>query len=510
MQAAPSASRRLVTCVFCDLAESTALGDRADPEILRELMLGYYEQMQGVVERHGGRLEKFIGDAVAAVWGLSKTREDDAQRAVRAAVEMAKVAENLRPDFEAVAELGFAVRIGVNSGEVMIDPEDLARAAAVLGDAMNTAARLQTAAAHGEVVVGELTRGLAGGAIATDPPLELQLKGKAGVVLGYRVRSVSPLSPDRTAGRTSRMAGRRRELQTLDEALDEVIQTGACRLVLVTGEPGIGKSRLASEFAHRSGCTMLRGRCLSYGEGIAYWPLAEIVRAAADIDPSTRPEDARSRIHALVDSDPDADRLSAVIGEITGLERAASAASEITWATHRLFRHLAGERLVVCIDDLQWSEEPLRELLLSLPRALTDVPLLVLCLARPEVIDRDTHWPRHVRVEPLESDAAGVLIQELRPDLSPELVRNIADRSGGNPLFAEELVATLARQPTSTDPSEDLAVMPDSLRGLVGARLDMLAPSARAVAACGAVEGEVFHDGAVRAMTPASQRPGVG
>lgn len=496
--------------MFCDLADSTAIGEQADPEVLRDLMLDYYEQMRGVVERHGGRVEKFIGDAVAAAWGIPTAFEDGALRAVRAALEMIEVAETLRPDFEAATEVGFALRVGVASGEMMVSPDDLTRAAAVLGDAMNTAARLQTAAGPGEVVIEELTHRLAGGSIQTEPPLRLELKGKAGAVIGYRVRAAAPPALNRGTG-TGRLAGRGQELAALDSALDDVTRTSHCRLILVTGEPGAGKSRLSAEFAGRNDCTLLRGRCLSYGEGLAYWPLAEIVRAAANIDPGMPPEDARLQIRALMAGDPDGDRVAEVIAQTVGLVREGGAAAEIAWATHRLLRRLAVQHrpLVVCIDDMQWSEQALLDLVLSLPAALPDVPLLVLCLARPEVTERHADWPAEVRLDPLAGDEAAALVRQLWPDATASVVSQVAERSGGNPLFAEELVAVLTTRAVSGEAPNDPTVMPDSLRALLGARLDMLAPEARAVAVCGAVEGEVFHEQAVHAMALPSERHGI-
>jgi class 3 adenylate cyclase/tetratricopeptide (TPR) repeat protein len=493
--------------VFCDITESTALGERADPEILRELMLDYYEQMRRVVERHGGRVEKFIGDAVAAVWGIPVTGEDDAVRAVRAALEMTVTAETLRPDFEAATELGFAVRVGVSTGEVMVSPVDLTQAAAILGDAMNTAARLQAAAGPGEVVIAQLTRRLAGAAVEAEPAMELRLKGKARPVAGHRVRAVAATTADRGA-RSGRLAGRDRELALLDAMLAGVAHGGGCRLTLVTGEAGVGKSRLTGEFALRNGCRMLRGRCLSYGEGIAFWPLAEIIRTAAGIGPETSPENARRLIRALVADDPDADRLAEVIAQIAGMESDAGTASEVTWATVSLLRHLAARegRLVICIDDMQWSQRPLLDLILSLPSELPEAPVLVVCLARPEVLERHSVWPNHLRVELLDADAPVALVEQLWPGADEGVVRGIAGRAGGNPLFAEELVAMLVTRAAGGDPAADQTSLPDSLRGLLGARLDVLPPEARRVAACGAVEGEVFHRPAVQAMADPSQR----
>ena len=509
-QRSGQASRRLVTCAFCDLADSTAIAEQADPELLRDLMLAYYEQMRAVVERHGGRVEKFLGDAVAAVWGIPTALEDGAVRAVRAALEMTEVAETLRSDFEAATEVAFALRVGVASGEAMVSPQDLTQAAAVLGDAMNTAARLQTAANPGEVMIDEVTHRLAGASIQTDPPMELELKGKAGAVIGYRVRAATATVVDRS-GRTGPLAGRDREVAAFDSALAEVTRTSSCRLLLVTGEPGVGKSRLAAEFARRNDCTMLRGRCLPYGEGIAYWPLAEIVRTAARIDPGISPDQARLRVRALMDGDPDAARAAEVIAQTVGLVREGGATAEITWATHRLLRRLAaGNRaVIVCIDDVQWSEQPLLELVLSLPAALADVPLLVLCLARPEVAERHADWPAEVRLEPLVAEDASALVRQLWPDATESVISQVAERSGGNPLFAEELVAMLATRAVSEEAVGDLAVMPDSLRALLGARLDMLLPEARSVLVCGAIEGEVFHERAIHAMALPSDRQGI-
>jgi class 3 adenylate cyclase len=260
--------RKVVTVLFCDLTGSTAIGERTDPEALRALMNRYYDAARAVLERHGGTVEKFVGDAVMAVFGIPVSHEDDALRAVRAAAEMR----------EAIAAHGLEARIGVNTGEVVVGGEG---ETLVTGDAVNVAARLEQAAASGEVLIGAETRLLVRDAVVVEAVEPLALKGKSEPVEAFRLVEVLADAAALARHPETPLVGRQRERQRLWRAYEDAVADGTCQLFTLLGPAGIGKSRLVADFLERVGesADVLRGRCLSYGEGITYWPLVEILIA---------------------------------------------------------------------------------------------------------------------------------------------------------------------------------------------------------------------------------------
>ena len=450
--AGPREVRKVVTVLFCDVTGSTSLGERTDPEALRALLASYFERMSAIVESHGGTVEKFIGDAVMAVFGVPASHEDDALRACRAAVEMR----------DAFAELGIQGRIGVNTGEVVTGTEERL----ATGDAVNVAARLEQAAEPGEVLVGEPTLALVRDAVVAEAVEPLELKGKSEPVPAYRLHDVSAL-PERSHAWP--FVGRTQELATLLEAWDRARTHARCELITVIGDAGVGKSRLVGEALDLIDAQVVRGRCLPYGEGITYWPVVEVVK----------------QLRALPSDELAAEALRSLLRES---DRPTSA-DEIAWA----FRKLLEERapLVVCFDDLQWGEETFLELVESTALVSAGAPLLLICMARPELLGRRPSWSTPLRLEPLQPDEADALIGGSLPE---EARRRIVERTGGNPLFITEMLAL------ATD-GDDLEV-PPTLRALLAARLDQLDPHERSVLERGAVEGEIFHRGAVQALAP--------
>jgi class 3 adenylate cyclase len=446
-----SAHRKVVTVLFCDVVDSTGLGESVDPEALQGLLAQYFERMKGIVESHGGSVEKFIGDAVMAVFGVPVAHEDDALRACRAAVEMR----------DALPELGVDGRIGVNTGEVLAGTEERL----ATGDAVNVAARLEQAAEPGEVLVGAETLALVGSAVDVGEEQLLELKGKGAQVVAHPLLAVRD-APERA--HASRFLGRERELQQLADAWDRALAERGCELVTVVGDPGIGKSRLVAEALARIDPRVVRGRCLSYGEGITYWPVVEVVKQL-----DTRP------------SDPDA---AGALATLLGESDASTSAEEIAWAFRKLLEEQAP--LAVVIDDLQWAEETLLDLIEHVALLSTDAPILLLCMARSELRDRRPQWPIALRLDPLSDDDANALLPER---VSAEFRERIARTAGGNPLFLTEMAA-MARE-TGEEP-----VVPPNLKALLAARLDGLEPSARSVLECAAIEGEVFHRGAVQML----------
>ena len=445
--------RKVVTVVFCDLVGSTALGEETDPEALRALLGRYFERMSGIVQSHGGTVEKFIGDAVMAVFGVPQVHEDDALRACRAAVEMR----------DALPGLGIQGRIGVNTGEVVTGTAERL----VTGDAVNVAARFEQAASPGEVLIGASTHELVKSAVDAEPMEPLELKGKAEPVAAFRLLAARA-APERR--HDSLFVGREHELGLLSEAWERAVAEQRCELVTVVGDPGIGKSRLAAEALALAGAQVVRGRCLPYGAGITYWPVVEVIKQL-DVLPT----------------DPAA---AAAIRSLLGESDAGTSAEEIGWA----FRKLLDEHapLVVVFDDIQWGEQTFLDLIEHVALLSSGAPLLLLCMARPELLDSRPTWPVTIRLEPLDSADAADLIGV---DVPEELRARIATAAAGNPLFISEMLAMTQGTGANVE-------VPASLKALLAARLDQLDPAERRVLECGSVEGEIFHRGAVQALTP--------
>jgi class 3 adenylate cyclase len=464
LEAVPAAreQRKTVTVVFCDVTGSTALGESTDPEALRALLARYFERMKGIVESHGGSVEKFIGDAVMAVFGVPVAHEDDALRACRAAVEMR----------DAFPELGIAGRIGVNTGEVVTGTEERL----ATGDAVNVAARLEQAAQPGEVLIGADTLSLARAAVAVDEERRLELKGKTELVPAYPLLAVTGELERRFA---TPMVGRDRELQGLRDAFARAVADRSCQLFTVLGSAGVGKSRLAAEFLSAIEGGVVRGRCLSYGEGITYWPVVEILKQLG-----TLPEGGAAQ------------QLRSLLGET----EAAASAEEIAWGFRKLLEREAQPRPLVCVlDDLHWAEDTLLDLVEHVADLSRDAPLLLLCMARPELLERRRSWgggkwnATTVLLEPLDAAETEQLLSELG-EVPPELHERIVQVAEGNPLFLEEMLA-LVRDSGGAE-----VEVPPTIQALLAARLDQLDPAERVVLEHGSVEGRIFHRGAVAAL----------
>ncbi|HYZ78154.1 MAG TPA: adenylate/guanylate cyclase domain-containing protein [Gaiellaceae bacterium] len=509
--------RKTVTLLFCDVSGSTALGERLEAESVREVMLRYFEEMRVVIERHSGTVEKFVGDAVMAVFGVPVAHEDDALRAVRAASEMLERLEALNDEFEGRFGARIGLRIGINTGEVLAGDAGGGEGF-VSGDAVNVAARLEQTAGVGEVLLGELTYRLARQAITAERVEPLTLKGKAKPVPAYRLVAVAPDGAARVGHAGTALVGREEELAALEQEFDAAVAAAGCRLVTILGEPGIGKSRLVAELlaSVESEARILTGRCLSYGEGITYWALGEIVRRAAGIEKEDDAATARRRIESLLAGTEDAEVVAALIAQALGLERGSGATGEIAWAARRLFEALARERpLVVAIEDLHWAEQALVDLVEQLP-ALARGPILVVCLGRPEALDARPEWPgRVIRLEPLPDEDATLLIERLigGAGLREDARERILEAAAGVPLFVEELLAILVEDGLVRQtpdgrwvPHGSLAdfAIPPTIDALLAERLDRLEARQRTLLEDGAVEGQLFHLGAVLALAAES------
>ena len=448
--------------LFCDLTGSTAIGDRTDPEALRALMNRYYDAARIVLERHGGTVEKFVGDAVMAVFGIPVATEDDALRATRAAVELRDV----------VHELGLQARIGVNTGAVVAGEGGTL----VTGDAVNVAARLEQAAGAGEILLGDDTLRLVRDAVSTEA-LELSLKGKPDAVPAHRLVDLDASAVGVARQLQRPMVGRSRERDRLRADFADVVAGRTCRLFTLIGSAGIGKSRLVADFlGHVAGqATVARGRALSYGEGITYWPLVEML-----IQLGIEPSDA-------IRSSP----------------------AETQLSTRALLEQQAAEQpLVLVVDDLHWAEPPMLDLVEHVADWSRSAPILLLCLARPELLDVRPGWAggklnaTSVLLEPLAGPEADLLAAELfvGVDLDEVTRTRIVSTADGNPLFLEEMAALARDARGNVD-------VPPTIQALLQARLDTLNHDERIVIERGSVEGQVFHRSAVTALAPAT--PGV-
>jgi len=518
--------RRVVTIVFADVTGSTALGERLDPEALRRVMGRYFDAMAAVIERHGGTVEKFIGDAVMAVFGIPRLHEDDAVRAVRAAVGMREALVTLNADLEREHGEGLAARIGVNTGEVVAgDPSAGQRL--VTGDAVNVAARLEQAAAPGEILLGEPTFRLVKDAVDVEPVDALALKGKEERVPAFRLLEVSAGAAGHERHLDSPMVGRAKELSLLEHALERSVTDRTSHLFTLMGPAGVGKSRLVAEFLAGSAAeaTFLRGRCLSYGEGITFFPLADVIHQAAGILDSDPPTVARSKLDAVLDDVPDRERVAGLVAGLFGWAEA-GATEDAFWAVRKLFEHLARDRpVVVVFDDIHWGEPTFLELVEHLADWTRDAAVLVLCIARPELLEVRPGWgggkmnATSILLEPLPGDEASRLVDNLlgRADI-PQVARDrILDAAEGNPLFVEEMLAMLIDdgllrfEDGAWRSVEDLAnvTVPPTIHLLLAARLDRLDAEERGVIERGAVEGKVFHSGAVATLSPETSRPNV-
>jgi class 3 adenylate cyclase/tetratricopeptide (TPR) repeat protein len=438
--------RKTVTVLFADVVGSTAAGETRDPERVRAEMARWFEQARATIERHGGRVEKFAGDAVMAVFGIPRAHEDDALRAVRAA-------EELRRD---------TLRIGVNTGEVVAGVGDTL----VTGDAVNVAARLEQAAAPGEVLVGSETRQLVRDAAKVEPLTPLELKGKAAPVEAYRLLSIHANAEAIARRLDTPLVGRRRELEMLRQAFQRAVSERSCQLFTLLGPAGVGKSRLVLEFLADIPARVLRGRCLHYGEGITYYPVVEVLmQLGADPEQiiASSPAEAQLSFRKLLEQE----------------------------AAHQPF--------VVVIDDLQWGEPTFLDLVEHVADLSRGAPIFLLCLARPDLLDVRPAWgggklnAATMLLEPLQPQECEQLIDSLG-SADEQMRARIVIASEGNPLFLEEMLAILREE-------GDVAV-PPTIHALLQARLDTLGQDERSVVERGAVEGEVFHRGAVLELAP--------
>ena len=518
---APQAMRKLVSVVFCDLAGSTSLGETLDSESLRALMTRYFEEMRRVLEAHGGVVEKYIGDAVMAVFGLPVVREDDALRAVAAAYGMRTALERLNDELEGGWGVRLTSRIGVNTGEVVAgDPS--VEEHLVVGDAVNVAARLEQAAGGMEILIGPLTHRLVRESVEVEPVEPLELKGKAERVPAYRLLRVA--ASDGAARRSAApLVGRDSELQAL---LREHARAGSergCRLVTVLGDAGVGKSRLLAALEESLGADelLLRGRCLPYGRGITFWPLREAVRQAAAISDDDTPETALGKLGSL--AGPEAGAVERVASAI-GLSGAQFPVHEVFWGARRLVEAIGARRPVaLAFEDVHWAETTFLEFVEYLAQE-AEAPVLLICLARPEFLEMREGWGERtdgirIALEPLGEADVGRVVEQLLGDaqVDEDVRARIAVASEGNPLFVEQLLEMMVEEGLLRRDGEtwvaagDLSTvsMPPTIHALLAARLESLSPEEREVIGAASVVGQQFVEGAVEELVSEPVRENV-
>jgi class 3 adenylate cyclase/tetratricopeptide (TPR) repeat protein len=486
--------RKLATVLFVDLVGSTELVRSVDPEIVRRRVTRFFDQVSQCVVAHGGVVEKFAGDAVMAAFGIPQSHEDDAERAVRAAIAVQ----------EAICDLGVEVRMGIESGEVVVEESESTFAT---GEPVNVAARLQQAAAVGEILLGPGVHGLTRDRVRSEELEPIEVRGFERPLQVWRL-----LDADDEAGRALHVSapfiGREAELDLLENTFARAVRDKRAHLVTIYGEPGMGKSRLAREFvAGLEGATILVGRSLPYGEGITYWPLAEMVKAAAGISDDDPAEAALEKLRECCGEDAVADLLGLASGVLDAVSGERSA-QEIAWAAQAWATELAdAQPLVLGFEDIHWAEDPLLDLVEHLAERVRGVPLLILCLTRLELYDNRPDWgggklrSTAIELEPLPLSESEELVDALleQRELTPAQRATLLEKTEGNPLFLEETVRMLAER--GIDGAVDGRI-PDTVQALIAARIDRLPRRAKAALQRAAVVGRVFWQGAITALSP--------
>src|SRR5919202_3646078 len=465
--------RKLATVLFVDLVDSTSLVAGIDPEVARRRVTQFFERVSHCVTTHGGIVEKFAGDAVLAAFGVPQAHEDDAERAIRAALAM----------LESIGELGLAARVGVEAGEVVVDESDSTFAT---GEAVTLAARLQQVAGAGEIVIGPHAFRLTQARVRAEDVGPIDVKGFGDRVWVWRVEGMVDGAPAQASVRAP-LVGRDTELELLQNTFERAVRNRRAHLFTIYGDPGVGKTRLAREFVEGlEGATVLVGRSLPYGESVTYWPLAEMVKAAAGITDDDPLDVAVEKLREACESDAIADLLGLASGVLEAVKGERSQ-QEIAWAAREWVERLAQEQpVVLAFEDIHWAEDALLDLIEHLAEWVRDAPLMIPALARTELLDVRPGWgggrlrATAIELEPLGRDDSEALVDAL---VAEETVRMLADCEGRpSAEFAERI--------------------PDTLQALIAARIDRLPQDEKTVLQRASVIGRIFWGGAISDLAP--------
>jgi class 3 adenylate cyclase/tetratricopeptide (TPR) repeat protein len=522
--------RRKATILFADLSGYTAVAERMDPEQVKAMVDRALQRLGQEVDRYGGRVDKFIGDNVMAVFGAPVSHEDDPERAVRAGLAMQRAMDEVNADISDIADASFLLRVGINSGEVLAG--QVGRDYTVMGDPVNVAARLQAAARPGSVTVGEVTHRLTSNAIEYEPLEPLELKGKAEPVMAWEAVRVTVATPTRIARASTPLIGREDESALLLSLFERVVKEERPHMVTVIGQAGVGKSRLLRELAgavaDNPAQPLLRlGHCPAYGTGLSYWALGEVIRGQFEIVDTDDSElawakllrGAESLISEEITEEPP-ERIAALLARPLGIEVPDDVAASVGLDSEdpqamrdRIFSAVRSlvegacrqKPLVLAIEDIHWADEGMLDLLEYLARWVRG-PLLLVALARDELLDRRPGWgggrrnATTITLDPLAPERAKELVGALfggeeAGNGDGELLHQVAQRSGGNPLFAEEMVNRIMEEG-----SPDTQTLPETVHSVLAARLDSLRPDERAVLQNASVVGHTFWEGSLQAV----------
>jgi class 3 adenylate cyclase/tetratricopeptide (TPR) repeat protein len=520
--------RKIVTIIFSDLKGSTALTEQIDAEAINEVKERYFTAMAAEITRHGGKIEKYIGDAIMAVFGLPRAHEDDALRAVRAAHGMTLALGELNKDLLAFYGVEIAARTGVNTGEVVANSDPDAEQRLATGDAVNVAARLEQAAPANEVLIGEVTYSLVRQSVEVEEVEPLELKGKAERVPAYRLIDVRDAAHEHQPSTVDApLVGREAQLESLRVGLREVASRGGARITMVLGEAGVGKSYLADAFQEevQTATTVLRGRCLPYGDGITFWPLVEVLRAAAGIADDDSPEQAIAKIAETVGAVPAQAEIRDRLASVAGLSSARFPVTELFWGARKFLEALSAKRPVVLfIEDVHNAEETFLDLLDHLLDATAaQSAILIVGTGRFTLSEKRPAWATRpgvtiIPMPALESADTEHLVEVLLDGPVEDAVKaRVVASSEGNPLFVAQLVSMLVdkglvhRHDDRWEASGDLAeaAVPPTIQALLAARLDDLSREERAIMEPASVIGLAFPEPAIEELVPDPLRPAV-
>ncbi|HKI23391.1 MAG TPA: adenylate/guanylate cyclase domain-containing protein [Gaiellaceae bacterium] len=482
--------RKLATVLFVDLVGSTALITGTDPEIARRRVQQYFDKVSHCVMTHGGIVEKFAGDAVMAAFGIPQAHEDDAERAVRAALGI----------LDSVRELGLEVRIGIESGQVVVD--DASESTFATGEAVNIAARLQQAAPVNSIMIGPGAHRLTLGRFEVEDEGPVEIRGRVEPVWAYRIICAAG-GRARPGVRQAPLVGREAELELLENTYSRAVRDRRAHLFTIYGDPGVGKSRLTKEFVGGlEGATVLFGRALPYGEGVTYSALSDMVKTAAGIADDDPLDDALEKLRDCCPDEAVADLLALASGVLEAVKGERNQ-QEIAWAAREWAEKLAEPQpLVLVFEDIHWAEDALLELVEHMSTWVKNVPILLLCLARPELLDLRPGWSggrvraTAIELEPLGRTDSEALVEALLDgELGSGARQAVLEKSEGNPLFVEETVRML-----SEANGGGVNRIPDTLQALIAARIDHLPAGGKELLQGAAVMGRIFWKGALREL----------